>query len=219
MKTLLAGLLLGALLCAPAGAASFNCRLASSKTEQLVCADPALSKLDEAMGAAYKRAFASTHAEARKRLVREQKAWLWESRSLCGDAACLRRSYATRVALLRECSESCGAIVETYRKDGDDYTLVIPRNPNGHNASFSEDLVKRDYAPVAACESLVEIPIGTASGNNSFGGICKIGDRNSDPFFMLCNDRMIGHFKLVAAAPALTQKQLIDFTIEHCFGG
>lgn len=216
MKMLLASLLIG-LASAQAGAASFDCRLANAPIDKQVCADKGLSKLDEEMGASYQRALASTKAAARKELVKEQKEWLRASRSLCTDVHCLRRAYETRLLLLRECREHCVNWSESYRRNGEDYNLLIPRDTNMRNASFTEDLLKRGHGRVAGCESLVWIALGTASGNNSFGGLCKIG--RQDRFVMVCNDDMIGHFKLAAAAPAVTRRQLIDFTIDNCYGG
>lgn len=89
-----------ALLAAPmAHGASFDCAKAATPMEKRICTDPALSQLDEGLGAAYARAVARV---GNKTLVRQwQRDWL-KSATLtsCKDAACLRPLFAARIAML-----------------------------------------------------------------------------------------------------------------------
>lgn len=81
----------------PAHAASFDCAKAATKVEKLICADAELSKLDDELNTAYKKALqgekqADTLKQAQKRWVKE--------RNGCADAACVKRAYEARLAKL-----------------------------------------------------------------------------------------------------------------------
>ena len=88
-------------------AQSFDCAKATAPDEKLVCGTPALSALDEKLGAAYKAAYQRRSPSQRPDLVRRQKAWLGE-RHACADpkvdqaaaVACLSRAYESRLAEL-----------------------------------------------------------------------------------------------------------------------
>lgn len=89
-----------ALLAAPlAHAAGFDCARAATPMEKRICADPALSKLDEGLTRAYVRALARVGS---KDLVRQwQRDWLKSAQlTACKDAACLRPLFTVRIALL-----------------------------------------------------------------------------------------------------------------------
>lgn len=85
------------LLPATARAASFDCAKAATPTEKRICADPRLSKQDEALHALYAPVSNSPDWRA------DQRAWL-ASRDACGDAVCLRNLYADRLVVLRHAS-------------------------------------------------------------------------------------------------------------------
>lgn len=80
-------------------AASFNCAKAASKKEDLICADAGLSKLDDELGASFRRANARLGAN---NLAREwQREWLRSADvSGCDNAACLRKVWSARIAAL-----------------------------------------------------------------------------------------------------------------------
>jgi uncharacterized protein len=90
------------LLLAPglASAASFDCRMAASKVEKMVCADKSLSALDETLADEYKAAIARGGATAE--LKSAQLAWLKKTRNACADTNCLRVAYESRIAALGE---------------------------------------------------------------------------------------------------------------------
>lgn len=88
-----------ALAAGPAAAASFDCAKARTSMETTICADPALSTLDEQLAASYKRAQNVSGAKAA--VTRSQRAWLGSpALGLCGDAACYREAFSARIALL-----------------------------------------------------------------------------------------------------------------------
>lgn len=75
--------------------ASFDCTEANSKTEKLICQDPALTALDEQLAVSYRRAL--LHADDPSAFRKEQRAWL-QTRNACSEAACLKALYAKRIA-------------------------------------------------------------------------------------------------------------------------
>jgi uncharacterized protein YecT (DUF1311 family) len=91
---------MGLVLCLVIGqvqAASFDCAKAGTKVEKLICANDELSKLDEALAAAYADALKSTDPDS---LKAEQKAWL-KVRNACTDTTCVRQTYEARLVVLR----------------------------------------------------------------------------------------------------------------------
>ncbi|WP_446904025.1 lysozyme inhibitor LprI family protein [Burkholderia sp. YIM B11467] len=81
-----------------AHAAGFDCAKAASPTEKTICADPALSKLDGDLSAAWKKALAKGGDTAT--LKAAQLKWL-KQRDQCGaDAPCLGDRYRERLASL-----------------------------------------------------------------------------------------------------------------------
>lgn len=215
MKNLL--FLLGLLFFDLSHGASFDCRSAVTSTEIMICSDARLSRMDDQLADAYKTVLASLDDANRKHLIAEQKSWLKKSRDVCDDLACLRRSYETRIRMVQECNSMCVNLVENYLLNGEPHNLVTIRDANENNQSFSKDLISRHREPVLGCETLVDIAVGTAHGNHSFGGICKL--KNETGFYMVCNDEMIGHFNIVKVSGEATRYGLADFTIKNCFGG
>lgn len=93
-----------ALLASHSEAASFDCAGARTATEKTICADAALSKLDEQLAVAYRQTLAKT---ASKDSVRQwQKAWLSGTRDNCPDPACLKTAYTAQLDELREHAEA-----------------------------------------------------------------------------------------------------------------
>ncbi|ALJ38676.1 DUF1311 domain-containing protein [Azospirillum brasilense] len=89
-----------------AAAAGFPCSKAATPTEKAICADPALSALDGRLATTYRAALerlsgASPEEGAAGAAVKaDQRAWLRERDSCGADAACLRRAYDGRTAIL-----------------------------------------------------------------------------------------------------------------------
>lgn len=79
-----------------AQAASFNCEKAKSYAEKTVCADPLLSKLDEALSSNYQLMLAANTGVPPARLRQEQRLWQRE-RDQCSTPECLRQAYAQRI--------------------------------------------------------------------------------------------------------------------------
>lgn len=73
---------------------SFDCRKAVTAVERMICADPALSTLDEQMA----RVFTEARSQGRVTAA-DQAAWLKTVRNRCADAACLKAAYTQRIAV------------------------------------------------------------------------------------------------------------------------
>lgn len=96
--------LLASLAFAPAAsAASFDCAKAGSPTEKAICRDPAVSRLDEQVAAAFKAALTLWPAGNWPAYIRtEQRNWLKDRNGICkGDVACLKRDYELRLGYLQ----------------------------------------------------------------------------------------------------------------------
>ena len=83
---------------------------------------------------------------------------------------------------------------------------------------FTEDLRRvSPSAQVLACELMVELPVGTARGNRSYGAYCEVEVDGVQRSWVLCNDDMVGHFALASLNPA--RLRIAQFTYDHCTGG
>ncbi len=107
----------------PALAASFDCAIANTPDEQLICSDPILSKLDEALAAVYDAALADVPPADAPVLRDSQRAWLKQLRAAClwgtADAvACRRSAYGDRIVELARGVQVRGPYVfMTIRRD------------------------------------------------------------------------------------------------------
>lgn len=88
-------------------AAGFNCKYAKSHVEKLICADPALSKLDDEIKVLFDKIEGETfgHDGETGQVIdpagKEQKHWRETVRGACKDAQCLKSAYTGRLAEIR----------------------------------------------------------------------------------------------------------------------
>lgn len=77
---------------------SFDCQLAASSVEKLICSSPTLARLDSELAAAFaaslKRAQDSTLAR------QSQRDWLRQQRDVCDSPSCLENVYLSRITSL-----------------------------------------------------------------------------------------------------------------------
>jgi uncharacterized protein len=79
---------------ASANAASFNCRLARSASEMLICADKELSSLDDSLSALYTQAGRASFNKVEFKAESERE---WKQReATCSDKPCVLAWYAKR---------------------------------------------------------------------------------------------------------------------------
>lgn len=83
-----------------AAAQSFNCHRASYPDEKRICAEPALSRLDEQLAAVYDDAIRRLGPSRARQLDNEESAWVIERRRCGADYGCIERSYLGRIAEL-----------------------------------------------------------------------------------------------------------------------
>lgn len=203
-------------------AASFDCAKAKGSIETLVCQNPGLSKLDDQLATTYKAALAAVAPSSRQALLKEERNWASYARDICQDAACLEQAYSARIEVLARNEKY---IVDTTSCDIPDgsscRSVVFSRDPNSRIESFNQSLSEQKRSgKIIGCRKLIDLPVGTANGNDSFGGYCVLEDQARRTDVRICNDEMVGHFAIEPAdLRTESDKALIDFTNDQCFGG
>jgi uncharacterized protein len=140
-------------------AASFDCAKATQPAERLICADSALSALDEAMAVEYSRARAAVSEDGRKQLRDNQRSWLKYTAGTCARPAalptalqCMRDAYQERLTTLKKVPVTRGPFtfipVERFgfqKSPGDDeagmapgWTITVQRYPRIDNPATPE---------------------------------------------------------------------------------
>ena len=203
--------------------ASFDCAKASGATESLICKNADVSALDDDLQAAYKTAQAAVAPFNKPELVKEQRNWIKYTRNICQDAACLKQAYAARIDVL---ARNDKYIVDKTSCDMPSnntacVNVVSYRDPAIRIDSFNQSLSEQKKSgKIIGCSKLVNLPVGHANSNNSFGGICTLQEGAQREEVAICNDDMFGHFATQpATAQDVADKNLIDFIYDHCFGG
>ncbi|WP_427309128.1 ATP-dependent Clp protease proteolytic subunit [Cupriavidus sp. H39] len=78
---------------------SFDCSKLISVQAQIICGDAELTRVDQTLAEIYDQKIKTSANKARLRA--DQRAWLRNSRNVCGDKACLQRSYHLRIEELK----------------------------------------------------------------------------------------------------------------------
>jgi len=84
-------------------AASFDCSKAVTAVEKIVCSTPEISKLDDALAAAYK--VAQDRSSDKAALAHDQRLWLAQRNSCGNNGACIKSSYEARLKLISAAPE------------------------------------------------------------------------------------------------------------------
>lgn len=102
-------------------AASFSCSAPIAPRERLICADPELSRADEALAAAYKAALGALSEPGRETIREGQRQWLRYTQTVCRIGAkaptdrpsddCLKDEYAARQRQLDNAVVKRGGLV------------------------------------------------------------------------------------------------------------
>jgi hypothetical protein len=87
-------------------------------------------------------------------------------------------------------------------------------------ARFQADFHEHKVAgKITSCETSLVLPVGTAHGNSSYGGICHV-DGGAVGKVAICDDDMIGHFKVrPLGTQGMTRQELAVFVAAYCTGG
>jgi uncharacterized protein len=212
-------------------AASFDCSKAASTTEKLICSDTETSTLDGKLQQAYKTALMATDAYGKNELTKEQRNWIRYTRDICQGTTCMQQVYTDRIAVLARNEENIVngdvySYCEMPRDDnhigGDKCVNVLPyRDPNYRIGSFNQSLAQRkQHGKIIGCSRLIDLPVGFAGSNHSFGAVCTLQDGAQRKNVAICNDDMFGHFQMQSASSQdASGKHLIDFTYAQCYGG
>lgn len=94
-------------LVTPGLAASFDCAKANTKVEHIICDNPEISKLDEALAQSYKDVL--QNASKANAIKQAQKQWL-KQRNGCGDADCVRRAYEMQLQAITSSDNSVSSV-------------------------------------------------------------------------------------------------------------
>ncbi len=140
-----------------ATAASFDCAKAGNATEKAICADPGLSRQDEALAALYQRQLEMPDTgQWAAFLRRDQRDWIVGRNSECrGDTECLKKDYQRRITYLghpllswtgRYVEGRCpkdGRFLDVTPGDGGalDIELYICPNPRGNMLLQARDVL------------------------------------------------------------------------------
>lgn len=204
-------------------AASFDCQKAASAVEKLICKDAATSSQDEKLHQAYQSALSAVAPSSKKALIEEQRHWISYTRDVCQDEACLQQAYTARIAVLAR-NEKYVIDDSSCKPSSDGGTcvnVVTYRDPTIRIASFNKSLVEQKQSGrIISCSRLINLPVGTANSNNSYGGMCTLQDSTQRKAMEICNDDMFGHFQMKSVTPQdVSDNDLITFTHNYCFGG
>lgn len=120
-------------------AASFNCDLASTQTEKMICANNSLSTMDEVIHTLYVNALKEPQNNT---LKSEQRAWLKQRNQSCGQLADCEQLFITRI------NDLLGKII---KQDLTDLTqgMLLPNKSalDGYSAKALEKIDGEIYQP------------------------------------------------------------------------
>jgi uncharacterized protein len=202
--------------------ASFDCAAARSSTEIMICKHADLSALDSQLQVAYQGARAAAAPTSQADLLTEQRHWVRYVRDVCLDEACFNRVYKARITMLQQNEKYIADRSECNIPDGRScFSVIFFRDPAAKVDAFRQSLEEqRQAGKLLGCEKLIDLPVGSAEGNHSYGGLCTLQQGASRSTVMICNDEMIGHFGLRTVQDQdVPDEALIDFTRAECFGG
>lgn len=112
----------------PAQAASFDCKKAQTKTEQMIC-DPSrpygfIDSQDDELNIAYQ--WAVMRVNDKQKLINEQRRWLKDIRNHCADRACLAKVYRERLETLAALVQTPGCYTLQPVKEGKKVRPIEP---------------------------------------------------------------------------------------------
>ncbi len=129
---LIAGFVLGCGLAGAAQAASFDCAKAATPMEKAICASPDLSRADDALATAFKKALSGLSPAGQGLLRTDQRGFLTHVGMVCGkddgmDAECLTSQFSDRAGNLGKAVTRLGGwtfvTITTYH--GSDHRLTM----------------------------------------------------------------------------------------------
>lgn len=212
------------ILCAFTGtvqSASFDCSVAQSKIEKLICSDEKISILDEQLGMQYQRAKNRLGEADAKFLKQNQQLWLSDFQRSCNDIECLNSVYQIRIGALEAIADS----VESFQVPKDTeraWQLYARREPDANfrlNSFNRARHIDSSGGYIKFCHMLTSLHVGTVSGNSSFGGVCEYSNSGVIKTVLVCDDNMVGHYRIESITSVPSLYDLAVFTHSNCTGG
>lgn len=198
---------------------AFDCAKAKSVSEKTICKSSPLSQADQELNQLYESLKTRLNREDNKKLVTEQRKWL-KSREACGkkkSAPEIEGCISSQITERKRALEETSTEPESYRE----IDVFTENNSNMRTVSFNESLKQsKQDGTFAKCSLLVSVHAGTAQGNHSYAGLCDLELNGKTRKVQVCNDDLVGHFKIQDEPPGNTKKPaLMDFLINNCIGG
>ncbi|ACC72837.1 hypothetical protein PPMP20_34050 [Paraburkholderia phymatum] len=156
-RTMLAAL--GLLAMSSAHATSFNCAIAHSTAETLICHDAGLSKADDELGKLFRLALKQTADRRAYRRDSDSK-WTWREEN-CKDVACLTDWYSTRIGEIREHLRKPAPGEEQARPVDSDLAAVS--KPSAKRKAFESQAFARDVQQCTATTQDLVPPVQCSS--------------------------------------------------------
>ena len=86
--------------------------------------------------------------------------------------------------------------------------------------SFNAGMKERKLpGSITSCRRVIDIPAGTAQGNNSYGGICILENDQKKETIMICNATLTNQFKINKVKLHSDVLHLSQFVNQNCVGG
>lgn len=172
--------------------ASFDCKLAATRVERLICANTERSWLDDTLSEAFLLEVERTEFPAPLRTA--QKVWL-ASRNGCADVSCIQQQYEHRIAELscdpksamagsaiganqcayfsrRELDRELSQVEERYIRSAS----TENNNPDYLARTFKEDRGAWRSYRAAYCAHYGAIEGGSDGWKNAFASICELDE-------------------------------------------
>lgn len=201
-------------------AAGFDCAKASTPVEKRVCANPAISELDGTLNDEFKQRLKGLGTVSKAALRLDQSAWMREARDEAVTDQELKAAYELRIAQLRQPVVSLFADEVVTDASGNSWNVNVVTPADSRLSSFRKSGGKQLQGKLTGCELLVDVPVGTAHGNHSFGGYCLLENKGKKRPVMVCDDDMVGHFSLQETdGQPVGVRTLGEFVVRECFGG
>ena len=167
-----------------AHSASFDCAKASTFVEKAICADPKLSRQDDALAENYRYMSASNIGEgARKDLKATQRTWIAE-RNKCTDTECITNAYRIRideicdypvVSGVHPTCVSADAVESEFTKPKEKYSLSNQEAQGiaKSHVGIQEAQVDPELEKAWACDPRI-IPFGNENALNFSSDNCNL---------------------------------------------
>jgi hypothetical protein len=128
---------------------------------------------------------------------------------------------STQVVLAQQHEPIGTGNLEEIMIKGQPYNLVSFSDPALGVPWFNSAIHEHDVAgDITSCHMLIDLPVGVVHGNHSYGGDCMLRTTAGATRVAICNDEMVGHFRLIPDnQEALSKETLATFVAANCFGG